>query len=313
MSRFKILVSDSLPAEAHEILAQEADLEVIEEHDAFEPYLGEIDGWIVRSGTQVTSAYLDQCKKLTAICRAGAGTDNVDLVAAKAKGVVVMNTPGTNARAAAELTIALTFAAARNIPFAHQKMSEGGWDRSTFVGNELWQKCIGVVGLGRVGRLVAQMAVALGMRVVGYDPMTSAEQAAELGVELTSVEELLPQSDFIALHTPLTDETRHLINRDSLASCKKGVRIVNCSRGGVVDEEALVEAVDSGHVACAALDVYGTEPLPADSPLRNRPGIITTPHLGASTREAQIAVGTQSARQIRDFLLSGTAANTVGA
>ena len=311
MSRFKVLITDPLPSEALDILAQESDLEVIEEHDSFEQYLGDIHGWVLRSGTQATSEYLDKCDNLVAICRAGAGVDNVDVHAANAKGVIVMNTPGTNARAAAELTIALTFASARNIPFAHKKMADGGWDRASFVGNELWQKCIGVVGLGRVGRLVAQMAGALGMRVVGFDPVISPEQAREFGVELASDDDLLPQSDFIALHTPLNDSTRGLLNRESLSRCKRGVRIINCSRGGVVDEEALIDAVDSGHVACAALDVYATEPLPKDSPLRNHPGIITTPHLGASTREAQIAVGTQSTRQIRDFLLNGTVANTV--
>ncbi|MEM7264189.1 MAG: hydroxyacid dehydrogenase, partial [Planctomycetota bacterium] len=276
-------------------------------------HLAEIDGWIVRSGTQVTAEALAQCSKLKAICRAGAGTDNVDLVASASKGVVVMNTPGTNARAAAELTIALMFAAARNIPFAHHRMAEGGWDRSSFVGNELFQKTVGVVGVGRVGRIVAQVAGAIGMRVIGYDPGLNDAQAAEIGVELGSLDDMFKQSDFLALHTPLTPETKGLIGRDSLAQCKKGVRIINCSRGGVVDEEALLEALEGDQIACVALDVFSEEPLPADSPLRNHPKIITTPHLGASTREAQIAVGTQAARQMRDVLIDGNAANTVSA
>lgn len=308
---YKVLISDPLPEEANRILDESPQIETITRSEGYEEFLPEIHGWVVRSGTQIGAAELEKCAQLKCICRAGAGVDNVDVAAARERGVIVMNTPGVNARAAAELTIALVMSLARNIPFAHRRLSEGGWDRSSFVGVECRHRRLGVLGLGRVGRHVATMARGLGMEVWGFDPQIEPAAAADLGVKLESVEAILANSDFVALHTPLNDATRNLIDRDSLARSKKGIFLVNCSRGGVVDESALIEALDSGQVAGAALDVFAEEPLPADSPLRRHPKIVLTPHLGASTREAQLGVATQSAQQVRDFLETGTAINVV--
>ena len=305
MSTFKVLISDPLPGKARAILEETGKFEVFEGQEDMERLIPEIHGWIVRSGTKITADYLERATNLKCVCRAGAGVDNIDLDAATRHGVVVMNTPGSNSMAAAEQTIALMLALARNIPFAHATMMTGGWGRKSYVGIEVEGKTLSVVGLGKVGRIVAHKARGLGMKVVGHDPYVSPDVAGEMGLDLVSLEDAFAVADFLALHVPLADATRGLLNRESIATCKPGVRIINCARGGVVDEEALLEAVESGHVAGAAVDVFSSEPPPEDSPLRNHPKIVTTPHLGASTREAQEQVDVASGRQVCDYLLSG--------
>lgn len=311
--RFVVLISDPLPGEARDILTATHRIEVLEQQQDLESVLPRVHGWIVRSATKVTAALLEHAPQLKGICRAGAGVDNIDLPAATRHGVVVMNTPGSNARAAAEHTVALLLSLVRNIPFAHAALMQGGWGRKDFVGVEVMGKRIGIVGMGKVGRHVSTMARGLGMEVMAVDPFLSPEAAADLGIQLCALDELLPAADFITLHTPLTDETRGLIGKQALARCKRGVRIVNCSRGGVVDEAALLAGIEAGQVAGAALDVFAQEPLPADSPLRTHPRVIVTPHLGASTLEAQEQVATASAEQLRDLLLDGTVTHAVNA
>ncbi|MFQ5655228.1 MAG: phosphoglycerate dehydrogenase [Planctomycetota bacterium] len=306
-----VLISDPLPPDARGLLEETGHIRVTEQREGIEELLPVIHGWILRSGTRITADLLELATELRCICRAGAGVDNIDREAATRRGVVVMNTPDANSRAAAEHTIALLLALARNVPFAHATMAKGGWDKSAYVGVEVEGKHLGIVGLGKIGRIVARKARGLGMEVIGVDPFVSPEVAAGLGVELSTLEAMLPRVDFLALHTPLTDGTRGLINKESVARCRRGIRIINCSRGGVVDEAALLEALESGQVAGAALDVYAKEPPLESSPLRNHSSIVTTPHLGASTVEAQEKVATLSAQQVRDYLLSGTVVNAV--
>ncbi|MEM7163991.1 MAG: phosphoglycerate dehydrogenase [Planctomycetota bacterium] len=311
--RFRVLISDPLPAEAKTILEATGQIEVVEQRDDIEPLLPSIHGWIVRSGTQVTAELLEQAPQLRCVCRAGAGVDNVDQDAATRHGVVVMNTPGSNSRAAAELTVGLLLSLARNIPFAHARMMGGEWGRKDYVGIECQGKTVAIVGMGKVGRHVGTMARGLGMDVIAVDPFLSPEAAADLGFQLRTIDEALPDIDFLTLHTPLTDATRNFINAERLQKCRPSLRIVNCSRGGVIDEVALLEALEKGQIAGAALDVFAAEPPPAESPLRSHPKIITTPHLGASTLEAQEQVATASGEQVRDFLCAGTVRNAINA
>lgn len=310
-STFKILISDPLPRIVREILEESGQVEVIECPGSIEDHLGEIDGWIIRSGSQITADVLERAPNLKCVCRAGAGVDNIDLDSAAARGVIVMNTPAANSNAAAEHAIALMFACARQIPFSHSTMAQGGWDRKKFTGVEVASKCLLVLGLGKVGLGVARKGVALGMDVLGVDPFVDTNTAKECGVELVSIEEGLPRADFISLHTPLNDETRGLVGTEFLEQCKQGVRIINVSRGAVINDEALLVAVTSGKVAGAGLDVFEEEPPPADSPLRGHPAIVCTPHLGASTVEAQLNVGIASARQMLDYLRNGVVQNGV--
>ncbi|MGE3164171.1 MAG: phosphoglycerate dehydrogenase [Planctomycetota bacterium] len=310
---YRVLISDPLPPDARQILLAEPGLEVVEQSERLEEVVPSIHGWIVRSGTQVTADLLERATKLRCVCRAGAGVDNVDLQAATKHGVVVMNTPGSNARAAAELTVALMMSLARHIPFAHAQLSNGKWNRKDFTGTEVKGKTVGIVGMGRVGAHVARMARGLDMNVIAVDPFLSPDAAKQLGAEPRTFEDMLPDADFITLHTPLTDGTRGLMGEANLARCKRGVRIVNCSRGEVVDESGLLAALASGQVGGAALDVFAQEPLPASSPYLGHPRIIVTPHLGASTVEAQEQVATASARQVAAYLLHGTVENAVNA
>ena len=313
MSEFKVLISDPLPDDAVDILTKGGRIDVITEQKDFEKHLSEIHGWIVRSGTKISGSYLEATGQLTCICRAGAGVDNIDLDAATQRGVVVMNTPDANSTAAAEHTVALLLTLARNIPFAHATMAGGGWGRSGFVGTEVDGKRVGIVGLGKIGRIVAHKLQALGLSVCGVDPFLSADVARTHGIELMSLEDVLPSVDFLTLHVPFNDSTRGLISTTQLECMKRGAFIVNCSRGGVVDEPALLAALETGRIGGAALDVYSEEPPPSDSPLRNHPRIVTTPHLGASTREAQKQVALTSASQVRDYLLHGSIVNSVNA
>ncbi len=264
------------------------------------------DGAIVRSGTRLTAELLDNPGKLRAVVRAGVGVDNIDVLTATRRGVLVMNTPSGNTVSAAEHTIALMMAVARHIPSADASMKQGKWERGKFLGSQVAGKTLGVIGLGRIGREVARRAVGLDMQVIGYDPLISPAKAAEFGIKaVASRNELLPLCDFITLHIPLTEETRDFIGTPEMALMKKGSRILNVARGGVVNELALIAALESGHLAGAGLDVFEKEPLPADSPLLKAPRLVLTPHLGASTVEAQEAVAIEAANLLVDFLTKG--------
>jgi D-3-phosphoglycerate dehydrogenase len=265
----------------------------------------------VRSSTRVTMPILDAAlPRLKVIGRAGIGVDTIDVPAASARGIVVMNTPFGNSITTAEHAIAMIFALAREIPAADQSTQAGRWEKNRFMGVELAAKTLGLIGCGNIGSIVADRAHGLKMKVVAYDPYLSPERALELGVDKVELDELLARSDFISLHTPLTDQTRGILSREALAKTKQGVRIVNCARGGLIDEAALKEALDSGHVAGAALDVFSEEP-PQQNPLFGTRGLICTPHLGASTSEAQVNVAIQIAEQMSDYLLLGGITNAV--
>jgi D-3-phosphoglycerate dehydrogenase len=267
---------------------------------------------IVRSQTKVTAPIINAAKKLRVIGRAGVGVDNVDVETATRRGVVVLNAPGANTISTAEHTFSLLLSLGRNIAQADAIVKAGIWDRKNLEGVELYNKTLGVIGMGRIGSELSRRAIAFGMRVVAFDPYLSVSRARSLQVELVEdLDELLPLADFISLHTPLTTETRHILNAERLAKTRRGVRIINCARGGLIDEPALADAISNGHVAGAALDVFETEPLPADSPLRKISKLVLTPHLGASTAEAQESVGIEIAQSIRAALLEGTIRNAV--
>jgi len=283
------------------------------EGEALAAELIDADGVIVRSATRITAELMDTSPNLRVIGRAGVGVDNIDVKAATARGIVVMNAPDGNTITTAEHTIALLVSMARNVPQAHAKLQNGEWDKKSFVGVELNGKTLGVIGLGRIGKHVVQVARGLGMTIVAYDPFIASDMAAELGITLGSLDEVFAAADFLTIHTPVTDETRGIIGREAFGKMKKGVRIVNCARGGLVDEAALLEFIDNGTVAAAALDVFATEPLPADSPLLGRTNVITTPHLGASTTEAQQGVALTVAEQMRDYLSKGELRGAVNA
>ena len=266
---------------------------------------------VVRSETKISRAVMEAAPQLRVVGRAGVGVDNVDVEVATARGVVVMNTPAGNTISTAELTFAMLLAMARRIPQAHGSMHTGEWNRKAFSGTELHGKTLGVLGMGRIGSEVARRARAFGMRVAAYDPYLSNARAQALDVELATLDEVFTRADFITVHMPMTDETRGMINAAAFAKMKPGVRILNCARGGIVVEADLVAALESGRVAGAALDVYETEPLPADHPLRKLPQVILTPHLGASTEEAQDNVGIEVAEAITAFLVDGEVRNAV--
>jgi D-3-phosphoglycerate dehydrogenase / 2-oxoglutarate reductase len=263
------------------------------------------EGLIVRSETKVTADILDAANTLRVIGRAGVGVDNIDVSAATIRGVVVMNAPDGNTITTAEHTVAMLVSLARSIPQASSSLKSGSWDRKKFIGVELQGKTLGIVGLGRIGRVVASRARAMGMLIVAYDPFIAPEQARDLEIELAPLDEVFSRADFLTVHTPLTSETRGLINRDALSRMKQGARIINCARGGLIDEDALYEAITNGSIAGAALDVFSEEPPPPDHKLLHLDQVIVTPHLGASTKEAQEGVAFTVAEQMRDFLLTG--------
>lgn len=266
----------------------------------------EADGLIVRSATKVTAELLETPGKLRAIVRAGVGVDTIDVAAATRKGIIVMNTPGGNTVSTAEQTITLMMALSRHTAAADATMKAGKWDRKLFVGAQLAGKTLGVIGLGRIGREVARRAVGLDMKIVGFDPFLAPDRAGQLGIEaVASINELLPRCDYLTVHTPLTAETTNLVGANELAAMKKGARVINCARGGIINEDALAEALKSGHLAGAAIDVFVKEPVPADNPLLKAPNILLTPHLGASTVEAQEAVGLEAAQLLIDYLTKG--------
>lgn len=267
---------------------------------------------VVRSQTKVTAAVLAAATNLKVVGRAGVGVDNVDIDAATKAGVIVMNTPGGNTISTAEHAFSLLVSTARSIPQADASVKAGRWDRKKYQGVELYNKTLGILGMGRIGSELARRAIAFGMRVVAYDPYLSESKARSLQVELIeSIDDLLPRCDFLTMHMPLTDETKHMLDARRLKLCKKNIRIVNCARGGLIDEAALNQALTDGHVAAAALDVYEVEPPPEDFPLRSQPNIVFTPHLGASTAEAQENVGIEIAQAIRAALLDGEIRNAV--
>ena len=279
--------------------------------DALRDTLGQFEGAICRSGVKITADALAGNHRLKAIVRAGVGTDNIDKQAATRLGIVVMNTPAGNTLSTAEHTIALMMALSRNIAPAYQSLIEGRWDRNKYMGAQLADKTLGIVGLGRIGQAVAIRAVAMEMRVIGFDPFLSKERAQEIGVEVVpAVRDMLPHVDYLTVHTPLTEETRNLISFEQLPMLKKGVRLINCARGGIYNEAALVEGLKSGHLGGVALDVFATEPC-TDSPLFGMPNVLATPHLGASTEEAQTQVAIEGVGLLVDFLTTGAIRHAV--
>ncbi len=300
----KILISDQIEQACIDILTSEGfsvDFKPNRPTEELKGMIPDYDALIVRSSTQVTAELIGAGKKLKVIGRAGAGVDNIDVDAATRRGVVVMNTPGGNTVSTAEHTMSLLLSLSRNIPQANDSLRSGKWDRKKFVGTELFGKTIGVIGLGKVGREVAIRCQAFGMTTIGFDPLLSAEIAARAHIELVSLKAVFERSDFISVHTPLNDETKGLVGDKEIEICKPGVRIVNCARGGIIDEAALQRGLDSGKVAGAALDVFEQEP-PGDHPLLKNPKVVATPHLGASTEEAQEKVARQIAVQLADAL-----------
>ncbi|WP_120634112.1 phosphoglycerate dehydrogenase [Ruegeria sp. EL01] len=311
----KVLVSDKLSETAVQIFRDRGiDVDFMpdlgKDKDRLAEVIGQYDGLAIRSATKVTPTILDKADKLKVIGRAGIGTDNVDKDAASKKGVIVMNTPFGNMITTAEHAIAMMFAVARQIPEASTSTHAGKWEKSKFMGIELTNKTLGVIGAGNIGGIVCERALGLRMKVVAYDPYLGEEKAAKMGVEKVELDELLARADFITLHVPLTDQTRNILSRENLAKTKPGVRIVNCARGGLVDEEALAEMLQSGHVAGAAFDVFKEEPA-KDNPLFNLPNVVCTPHLGAATTEAQENVALQVAEQISNYLLTGAVENAL--
>jgi D-3-phosphoglycerate dehydrogenase len=305
----RVFISDKLESPGLDLLRQ-AGLELDNRPGlagaALQEALQAADGTIVRSGTRVTAELLENPGKLKAVVRAGVGVDNIDVAAATRRGIVVMNTPGGNTVSTAEHTVTMLMALARHIPAADASIKQGKWERGKFVGTQLAGKTLGIVGLGRIGREVARRATGLDMKVVGFDPFLAPDRAAQLGIEsVAGLAELLPRCDFVTVHTPLTEETRDLIGGRELALLTKGARVLNCARGGIINEEALAEALRSGQVAGAALDVFVDEPPPADHPLLKLPNVVFTPHLGASTVEAQASVALEAAQLLIDFLTRG--------
>ena len=307
--KFRVLLSDSLAPQGIEILERDSrisfDLKPGLSPGELAEAIGSYDALVIRSATRVTREIIDRADSLKVIGRAGVGVDNVDLDAATRRGIVVMNSPMGNSVTTAEHTISMMMALARHIPAANAAIRAGRWERSKFIGSEVCNKILGVIGLGNIGRIVAERASGLKMKIIGFDPILTAEAAARINIEKVELDELFRRADFITVHTPLTDETRGLVGPAAFAAMKKGVRVINCARGGIVDEAALYAALESGRVAGAALDVFVEEPPPRDHPLINHPNVIATPHLGAATDEAQVQVAVDIATQITDFLTEG--------
>ena len=311
----KVLISDALSPAAVQIFRDrgiEVDFQPAlgKDKEKLAAAVGNFDGLAVRSATKVTSKVLEQARNLKVIGRAGIGVDNVDIPAATARGIIVMNTPFGNSITTAEHAISLMLALARQIPEADASTRAGKWEKNKFMGVEIFGKTLGVIGCGNIGSIVADRATGLRMKVVAFDPFLSQERADDLGVEKVDLDELFRRADFITLHTPLTDKTRNIINAGAIKNMKKGVRIVNCARGGLVDEAALYEALKSGQVAGAAFDVFVTEPA-TENPLFHLPNVVCTPHLGAATSEAQENVALQIAEQMSDYLLRGAITNAI--
>lgn len=317
MSVYRVFIADAIPADGLAPLREDDRFELIErpglKGEDLARALEDVHGVIVRSSTRITADSLKYAGSLRVIGRAGVGVDNIDVEAATERGIAVLNAPSGNTTSAAELTFALILASVRRIPAADRSMKAGEWDRSSFTGSELFGKTLGLVGAGRIGGEVARRARAFGMRVCAYDPYLSSERAADLDVELVTFDQLIERADVISLHVPLTDSTAGLIGADQLARMKPGSIIVNAARGGVIDEAALADALSAGRLAGAALDVFGDEPLPADHALRALPNAVLTPHLGASTREAQHNVAIEIAEAVRAALVDDDLSRAINA
>ena len=311
----KVLISDKLSPAAVQIFKDRGidvtfDPGLGKDKDRLAAIIGEYDGLAIRSATKATEKLIERAANLKVIGRAGIGTDNIDKDAASKKGVIVMNTPFGNMITTAEHAIAMMFAVARQIPEASASTHAGKWEKSKFMGVELTGKTLGVIGAGNIGGIVCERALGLKMKVVAYDPFLSEERAEKLGVQKVELDDLLARADFITLHVPKTEQTNNILNAEAIAKLKPGVRVINCARGGLVDEAALAEALRSGHVAGAAFDVFEVEPA-TDSPLFNLPNVVCTPHLGAATTEAQENVAVQVAEQMSDYLLTGAVTNAL--
>jgi D-3-phosphoglycerate dehydrogenase len=311
----RVLVSDELSETAVQIFRNRGiEVEYLpqvgKDKEALAGIIGGFDGLAIRSATKVTAKLLEKADRLRVVGRAGIGVDNVDIPAASRKGVIVMNTPFGNSITTAEHAIAMMFAVARQIPEANASTHSGKWEKSRFMGVELFNKTLGVIGAGNIGSIVCDRALALQMKVIAYDPFLSEDRARSMGVQKVELDDLFARADFITLHVPLTDKTRNILSAGSIARLKPGVRIINCARGGLVDESALAEALKTGHVAGAAFDVFEVEPA-KDSPLFGLPNVVVTPHLGASTTEAQENVALQVAEQMSDYLLTGAVQNAL--
>lgn len=313
----RILVCDGLEKTGVEILQAVEGISVDErpniKADEIAEIIGDYEGLIVRSKTQVTAELMERAANLRVVGRAGTGVDNIDVAAATRRGIVVMNAAAGNTVTTAEHTWAMLMSLARQIPQAAASTKAGGWEKTKFIGVELMNKTLGIIGLGRIGSTVADRARAFGMNVLAYDPYFTPEAARELGIDMTSLDEIFARSDFITLHTPLIEATRNIINADSIEKMKTGVRIINCARGGLIDEAALAEAVGAGKVAGAAIDVFEEEPTAKDNPLLALHQVICTPHLGASTQEAQLGVATMIAEQVLDYLQNNAVRGAVNA
>jgi D-3-phosphoglycerate dehydrogenase len=312
---YRVIATDKLAPQGVEVFRANPEIE-IDLRPGLPPaelaaVVGTYDALVIRSGTRVTADTLREPGRLRVIGRAGIGVDNIDVAVATKKGIVVMNTPGGNNVTTAEHTITLMLALARWIPQADASLHKGQWERQRFEGTEVCNKTLGIIGLGNIGHIVAERAQGLRMRVIAHDPFVTAETAAKMKVDLVTLDELYARADFVSVHTPITAETRGLVNAAAIAKMKKGVRLVNCARGGIIDEQALADAIKAGHVAGAALDVFVKEPPPADHPLLQLPQVIVTPHLGASTSEAQINVAVAIAEQVSKFLLRGEVESAV--
>ncbi len=309
----RVLISDALSPAAVQIFKDrgiDVDFQPGLGKDKLAAIVGKFDGLAVRSATKVTAKILESADQLKVIGRAGIGVDNIDIPAATAKGIIVMNTPFGNSITTAEHAITLMLSLARQIPQADASTQAGKWEKNKFMGVEITGKTLGIIGCGNVGSIVAERAIGLKMKVIAYDPFLSPERAIALGVEKVELADLIRRADFITLHTPLTDKTRNILSAEALAATRKGVRVMNCARGGLVDEKALRAALDSGHVAGAAFDVFSEEPATANA-LFGHPNVVCTPHLGAATTEAQENVALQIAEQMSDYLLRGAIANAV--
>lgn len=309
----KVLIADKMSNRAVEVFkARGVDVDVITglSKEELIDIIADYDGLAVRSSTRPDAEIIGSASNLKVIGRAGIGVDNIDIKAATDRGVVVMNTPFGNAITTAEHAIAMLFSAARQIPSASVRTQDGEWPKSDYKGTELFNKTLGIIGCGNIGALVAERALGLKMKVIAFDPYLTEERAVELGVQKVELDDLFQRADAITLHTPLVDSTRNIVNRERLGMTKKGLILVNCARGGLVDEEALKDALEAGHVRAAALDVFAVEPA-TEHPLFGTPGFIATPHLGASTNEAQENVAVQVAEQMADYLLTGAISNAI--
>jgi len=311
---YRVLISDNVAQDCVDILEAVPDISVDFKTklspEELESIIGDYDALVVRSATKVRGNIIAAAKNLKVIGRAGSGVDNIDVNKATEAGIVVMNTPGGNTISTGEHAFSLIMALSRNVPQGDRSIKEGRWERKKYIGIELRGKVLGIVGLGNIGQVVAHRAAAFEMKVIGFDPFISKDVAQRCGIELVTLEDIWKKSDYITFHTPLNDGTRHLVNAETLSKCRDGIRIINCARGGIVDETALLEAIESGKVAGAALDVYEQEP-PADSPVVMHEKVVCTPHLGASTTEAQDIVAVMIAEQIRDYLKTGEVRNAV--